>query len=199
MLPLAASVSAICSVHLEMELDAFPFCPLPLLHPIKRPPFPLRRATGMPCLPAMFAQLPACLRACLHAQLPACMTQACQQAPTPALSQPGSHPPLPLQCLPSLELEHCRVCSPASPCSSPPVTWSRVKGLSFHPKRPWILASLHSGVIQLWDYRMGTLIDRFDEHDGVQGGGLQHVADGREAGRLGGRQVLQQQQASWPA
>jgi WD40 repeat protein len=29
---------------------------------------------------------------------------------------------------------------------------NRVKGLSFHPKRPWILASLHSGVIQLWDY-----------------------------------------------
>ncbi|KAF5827283.1 WD40-repeat-containing domain protein, partial [Dunaliella salina] len=43
---------------------------------------------------------------------------------------------------------------------------NRVKGLSFHPKRPWILASLHSGVLQLWDYRMGTLIDRFDEHDG---------------------------------
>jgi hypothetical protein len=41
-----------------------------------------------------------------------------------------------------------------------------IKGLTFHPKRPWILASLHSGVIQLWDYRMGTLIDRFDEHDG---------------------------------
>ncbi|KAF5730113.1 coatomer subunit alpha-1 [Tripterygium wilfordii] len=43
---------------------------------------------------------------------------------------------------------------------------NRVKGLSFHTKRPWILASLHSGVIQLWDYRMGTLIDRFEEHDG---------------------------------
>ncbi|ESQ53157.1 hypothetical protein EUTSA_v10024240mg [Eutrema salsugineum] len=43
---------------------------------------------------------------------------------------------------------------------------NRVKGLSFHTKRPWILASLHSGVIQLWDYRMGTLIDRFDEHEG---------------------------------
>lgn len=43
---------------------------------------------------------------------------------------------------------------------------NRVKGLSFHSKRPWILASLHSGVIQLWDYRVGTLIDRFDEHDG---------------------------------
>ncbi|MCO5552717.1 hypothetical protein L7F22_006234 [Adiantum nelumboides] len=43
---------------------------------------------------------------------------------------------------------------------------NRVKGLSFHTRRPWILASLHSGVIQLWDYRMGTLIDRFDEHEG---------------------------------
>ncbi|XP_042477803.1 coatomer subunit alpha-1-like [Macadamia integrifolia] len=43
---------------------------------------------------------------------------------------------------------------------------NRVKGLAFHNKRPWILASLHSGVIQLWDYRMGTLIDKFDEHDG---------------------------------
>jgi coatomer protein complex subunit alpha (xenin) len=42
----------------------------------------------------------------------------------------------------------------------------RVKGLSFHPSRPWILASLHNGVIQLWDYRMCTLIDRYDEHDG---------------------------------
>lgn len=42
---------------------------------------------------------------------------------------------------------------------------NRVKGLSFHSKRPWILASLHGGVIQLWDCHMGTLIDRFDEHD----------------------------------
>ncbi|GLJ14128.1 hypothetical protein SUGI_0226690 [Cryptomeria japonica] len=41
---------------------------------------------------------------------------------------------------------------------------ARVKGLSFHPKRPWILASLHSGIIQLWNYQMGTLIGRFDEH-----------------------------------
>ncbi|CAG9460202.1 unnamed protein product [Pedinophyceae sp. YPF-701] len=43
---------------------------------------------------------------------------------------------------------------------------NRVKGLAFHPKRPWVLSSLHSGVIQLWDFRMGTLIDRFDEHEG---------------------------------
>lgn len=43
---------------------------------------------------------------------------------------------------------------------------ARVKGISFHSKRPWVLASLHNGVIQLWDYRMCTLLERFDEHDG---------------------------------
>jgi len=43
---------------------------------------------------------------------------------------------------------------------------NRVKGLSFHPVRPWILASLHNGIIQLWDYRMGTLLDKFEEHEG---------------------------------
>merc|ERR1711970_562727 len=43
---------------------------------------------------------------------------------------------------------------------------ARVKGLSFHPKRPWILASLHNGTIQLWDYRMHTMIEKFEEHDG---------------------------------
>jgi WD40 repeat protein len=44
---------------------------------------------------------------------------------------------------------------------------NRVKGLSFHPNRPWILASLHNGIVQLWDYRIRTLIDRFDEHEGM--------------------------------
>ena len=29
----------------------------------------------------------------------------------------------------------------------------RVKGLSFHKYRPWILASLHNGSINLFDYR----------------------------------------------
>uniref|UniRef100_A0A6G1SMX9 Coatomer subunit alpha n=1 Tax=Aceria tosichella TaxID=561515 RepID=A0A6G1SMX9_9ACAR len=43
---------------------------------------------------------------------------------------------------------------------------SRVKGLAFHPKRKWILASLHNGTIQLWDYSEKTLIDKFDEHKG---------------------------------
>lgn len=43
---------------------------------------------------------------------------------------------------------------------------ARVKGLAFHPKRKWVLASLHSGVIQLWDYSERTMIDKFDEHKG---------------------------------
>lgn len=43
---------------------------------------------------------------------------------------------------------------------------NRVKGLAFHPRRPWILASLHNGCIQLWDYRMEVLLERFEEHDG---------------------------------
>ena len=43
---------------------------------------------------------------------------------------------------------------------------NRVKGLAFHPTRPLLAASLHNGSVQLWNYQMGTLVDRFDEHDG---------------------------------
>jgi len=43
---------------------------------------------------------------------------------------------------------------------------NRVKGLSFHPKLSWILTSLHNGHIQLWDYRIGSLIDKFEDHEG---------------------------------
>uniref|UniRef100_A0AC35UAC7 Coatomer subunit alpha n=1 Tax=Rhabditophanes sp. KR3021 TaxID=114890 RepID=A0AC35UAC7_9BILA len=43
---------------------------------------------------------------------------------------------------------------------------ARVKGISFHATRPWILAALHSGGIQLWDYRMCSMVDKFEEHDG---------------------------------
>jgi coatomer protein complex subunit alpha (xenin) len=42
----------------------------------------------------------------------------------------------------------------------------RVKGLAFHPKRPWVLASLHNGVIQLWDYRMEVLVEKYIDHEG---------------------------------
>ena len=35
---------------------------------------------------------------------------------------------------------------------------NRVKGLSFRSVRPWILAALHNGVVQLWDYEMKVLL-----------------------------------------
>lgn len=43
---------------------------------------------------------------------------------------------------------------------------ARVKGLCFHPFRPWLLASLHSGAVQLWDVSLGTLVETFTEHEG---------------------------------
>ncbi|KAF7798456.1 hypothetical protein EIP86_009677 [Pleurotus ostreatoroseus] len=44
---------------------------------------------------------------------------------------------------------------------------NRVKGLAFHPTQPLLAASLHNGSVQLWNYRMGVLVDRFEEHEGV--------------------------------
>ena len=40
-------------------------------------------------------------------------------------------------------------------------------GLSFHATRPLLAASLHNGSVQLWNYRMGVLVDRFEEHEGM--------------------------------
>lgn len=51
-------------------------------------------------------------------------------------------------------------------CNNERLVYFLFAGLSFHPKRPWVLCSLHNGCIQLWDYRMCTLIDKFEEHDG---------------------------------
>lgn len=42
----------------------------------------------------------------------------------------------------------------------------RVKGLSFHKHRPWVLASLHNGSIHLFDYRAQVLLDKFEDHNG---------------------------------
>lgn len=42
----------------------------------------------------------------------------------------------------------------------------RVKGLSFHKHRPWILASLHNGSIHMFDYRAQILLDKFEDHSG---------------------------------
>lgn len=40
-------------------------------------------------------------------------------------------------------------------------------GLAFHPTQPLLAASLHNGSVQLWNYRMGVLVDRFEEHEGA--------------------------------
>eukprot|EP01132_Coremiostelium_polycephalum_P002219 gene2219-2736_t len=53
---------------------------------------------------------------------------------------------------------------------------NRVKGLSFHPTRPWILASLHSGSIYLYDYRIKTLLEKFEEHEGPVRGVNFHIS-----------------------
>jgi coatomer protein complex subunit alpha (xenin) len=58
---------------------------------------------------------------------------------------------------------------------------NRVKGLAFHPTRPWILASLHNGLIQLWDYRIRTLVDKFDEHTGQSTTRLVHIKKKKKA------------------
>lgn len=38
--------------------------------------------------------------------------------------------------------------------------------LKFHLNLYVTYHSLHTGVIQLWDYRISTLLEKFDEHDG---------------------------------
>ncbi len=43
---------------------------------------------------------------------------------------------------------------------------NRVKGISFHPKFPWVLCSYYSGDILLWDYVHKMLIDTYVGHDG---------------------------------
>ncbi|MCL4132459.1 UNVERIFIED_CONTAM: hypothetical protein GTU68_057278 [Idotea baltica] len=42
---------------------------------------------------------------------------------------------------------------------------ARVKGTCFHPSKPWIITTLHSGVIQIWDFNMKILIAKFDVNE----------------------------------
>nr|CCC89936.1 unnamed protein product [Trypanosoma congolense IL3000] len=42
----------------------------------------------------------------------------------------------------------------------------RVKGISFHKSRSWVLCGLHNGTAQIWDYRMNTSVDTYTEHNG---------------------------------
>ena len=43
---------------------------------------------------------------------------------------------------------------------------SRVKGLAFHKTLPWLLAAHHNGSVQIYDYRMGIVVDKYEEHKG---------------------------------
>ncbi|KAG8349127.1 WD domain [Trypanosoma vivax] len=43
---------------------------------------------------------------------------------------------------------------------------SRVKGISFHRSRPWVLCGLHNGTAQIWDYCMNVSVDTYTEHNG---------------------------------
>ncbi|CAD8089698.1 unnamed protein product [Paramecium sonneborni] len=43
----------------------------------------------------------------------------------------------------------------------------RVKSVSFHPHRPWVLSALHSGVIELIDYRIKKRIGTYEDHQGA--------------------------------
>lgn len=50
--------------------------------------------------------------------------------------------------------------------SSGKLKYGPTLGLAFHPTQPLLAASLHNGSVQLWNYRMGVLVDRFEEHEG---------------------------------
>lgn len=69
--------------------------------------------------------------------------------------------------LTKFESKSNRVKGAQSPCEHRSIAYAPV-GLAFHPTRPLLAASLHNGSVQLWNYQMGTLVDRFDEHEGKQ-------------------------------
>eukprot|EP00672_Neobodo_designis_P008444 CAMPEP_0174854916 /NCGR_PEP_ID=MMETSP1114-20130205/32010_1 /TAXON_ID=312471 /ORGANISM="Neobodo designis, Strain CCAP 1951/1" /LENGTH=622 /DNA_ID=CAMNT_0016089625 /DNA_START=45 /DNA_END=1913 /DNA_ORIENTATION=- len=43
---------------------------------------------------------------------------------------------------------------------------ARVKGVCFHPTRPWLLVGLHSGAVHMIDHSTGRDVARFEEHEG---------------------------------
>jgi WD40 repeat protein len=57
------------------------------------------------------------------------------------------------------------------------------------PKQPLLAASLHNGTIQLWNYQMGTLVERYEEHDGqfLSSSQVPKLVRGRGRGRGPGR------------
>ena len=39
---------------------------------------------------------------------------------------------------------------------------ARVKGIAFHPSKPWVTTALHSGWVHIWDYNMKICVAKFD-------------------------------------
>ncbi|OIR58839.1 MAG: coatomer alpha subunit [Amphiamblys sp. WSBS2006] len=50
---------------------------------------------------------------------------------------------------------------------------ARVKGVDMHVSRPWIVVSLHTGYVEIWDYSVDVRVVRFEGHIGpVRGCGF---------------------------
>ncbi|KAJ7851777.1 hypothetical protein B0H14DRAFT_2355073, partial [Mycena olivaceomarginata] len=47
---------------------------------------------------------------------------------------------------------------------------------AFHLLKPLLAAALHNDSIQLWNYCMGVLVDRFEEHEGERTGVNFHLS-----------------------
>jgi len=43
---------------------------------------------------------------------------------------------------------------------------TQVRGLAFHPRRCWVLASYSDGILKLWDYTTNSLVEEFRGHRG---------------------------------
>lgn len=44
----------------------------------------------------------------------------------------------------------------------------RVKSISFHPNRSWVLLALYSGTVLIWDYALQCQVDKYENfHDGT--------------------------------
>jgi coatomer protein complex subunit alpha (xenin) len=50
----------------------------------------------------------------------------------------------------------------------------RVKSIAFHPKRPWVLACLHNGQSEVWDYELKVQLQKYADHDGPVRAGCFH-------------------------
>ena len=84
----------------------------------------------------------------------------------PDSERPSFSPPTMSVMLTKFESKSNRVkgtCFALDPSSLP----DSLQGLAFHPTQPLLAAALHNGSVQLWNYRMGVLVDRFEEHEGT--------------------------------